>query len=188
MSFFKNLFYWSILDLQCCVNFCYTAKWFIGIHVYVCALFHILFCCGLWQDIVYSSLCYTIGPCLSTLYVSLYLLTPNSQPNPLPPPSPLLDHKSVLYASLQVIFSSSSRIAIWSSFNKMEQSPWGLSVSFFILSPTLKKKKLHLKIIQGQLAVCCCNNVFTLVHWTADFPPIFWFPHLPLWSKQWGYC
>ena len=25
---FKNLFYWSMVDLQCCVNFCCTAKWF----------------------------------------------------------------------------------------------------------------------------------------------------------------
>ena len=25
---FLNLFYWSIVDLQCCVNFCCVAKWF----------------------------------------------------------------------------------------------------------------------------------------------------------------
>ena len=25
-SFFKINFYWSIVDLQCCVSFCYTAK------------------------------------------------------------------------------------------------------------------------------------------------------------------
>ena len=28
ISFFKKLFYWSIIDLQGCVNFCCIAKWF----------------------------------------------------------------------------------------------------------------------------------------------------------------
>ena len=23
----KKIFYWSVVDLQCCVNFCYTAQW-----------------------------------------------------------------------------------------------------------------------------------------------------------------
>ena len=33
--------YWSIVDLQCCVNFCYTAKWFSYTYTYI--LFNILF-------------------------------------------------------------------------------------------------------------------------------------------------
>ena len=33
-SFLKNLFYWSIVDLQCFVNFCCTAKWFSYIYIY----------------------------------------------------------------------------------------------------------------------------------------------------------
>ena len=33
----KNLFYWRIVDLQGCVNFCYIAKWFS----YTYILFHI---------------------------------------------------------------------------------------------------------------------------------------------------
>ena len=29
------LFFWSIVDLQCCVNFCYTAKWFNYTYIYI---------------------------------------------------------------------------------------------------------------------------------------------------------
>ena len=46
------------------------------IHVYI---FHIFFHYDLLQDIEYSSLCYTEGPCcLPVLYSGLYLLIPNS--------------------------------------------------------------------------------------------------------------
>ena len=58
---------------------------------------HILFHYGLSWDIEYSSLCYTVGPCyLPILYTSLHLLIPNSQS--FPPPPPLGNHRSVLYA------------------------------------------------------------------------------------------
>ena len=33
--FLKNLFYWNIVDLQCCVSFWCIAKWFIYIYVYI---------------------------------------------------------------------------------------------------------------------------------------------------------
>ena len=32
-SFLKNLFCWSVIDLQCCVNFCYKVIW---LYVYIC--------------------------------------------------------------------------------------------------------------------------------------------------------
>ena len=59
-------FYCSIADLQCCVSFWCRAKWFSYIYI----LFQILFHYSLLQDIEYSSLYYTVGPCwLSILYV-----------------------------------------------------------------------------------------------------------------------
>ena len=40
----------------------------------VCGLFHILFSYGLWQDIEYSFLRLTVGPCcLSILYIIVYI-------------------------------------------------------------------------------------------------------------------
>ena len=62
-SSFKKifLFYWSIVELLCCVHYCYIAKWLSFAHIYI--IFHILFHYGLSQDIEDSSLCCTAGPC-----------------------------------------------------------------------------------------------------------------------------
>ena len=40
-SYFWNLFYWSIVDLQCHVSFICTAKWFS--YIYICIHFFVLF-------------------------------------------------------------------------------------------------------------------------------------------------
>ena len=80
-------FNWSIIELPCCVNFCCTADSYLYMNVYYIYI-HSLFVCvciyiythtfflyisfhdGLSQDIEYSSLCHTVGPCcLSILYV-----------------------------------------------------------------------------------------------------------------------
>ena len=115
---FMYLFYRSIADLQCCVNFCYIAQWFsyIYIHthththyIYVYILFHSLFHYGLLHDTEYIALCCRVGPffwrwCIwevirlrwrsrtvlfiHCIYNTLYLLIPNSHFIPSPLPSP----------------------------------------------------------------------------------------------------
>ena len=63
-----NFFNWSAVDLPCCVNFCCTATWFSYTYLYVCIIFlTILFHYDLSQDIKYSSLGYTLGPCLLSI-------------------------------------------------------------------------------------------------------------------------
>ena len=51
---------------------------YLSIYVFIYA-FQIPFCYRLFQDIEYSSLCYTVSPwCSSILCSSVYMLTPNS--------------------------------------------------------------------------------------------------------------
>ena len=51
---------------------------YIYMYVYIYN-FQVLFHYSLLQNIEYSSLCYTVGPCwLSVYYSSVYLLIPNS--------------------------------------------------------------------------------------------------------------
>ena len=88
--FFLKKFHWTIVILECCVNFCCTAKWLLHICVYICSfiiyifLFHVLFLYGLSQDIEYGSLCRIVGPCLSILYILVCICL--SQIPGLPPP------------------------------------------------------------------------------------------------------
>ena len=81
--------YWSIADLQCCVSFKGTAKWFHYTCTYIFIIFQILFPYRLLQNIEYSSLCYTVGPCwLFTLYIVVCVFQ-SQAPNlslPFPPP------------------------------------------------------------------------------------------------------
>ena len=70
--FFLN---WSIFDFQC---FTCTTKWLNFTYIYIYThtqvnLFHIPFHYMLLQDIEYSTLCYKVGPCLSILYIAVFI-------------------------------------------------------------------------------------------------------------------
>ena len=65
---------------ECCVKFCYTAKWLSYAYTHTHILFHVLFHCGLSQDFEYTS-------CRSLLFIhpiynSWHLLILNSQTIP----------------------------------------------------------------------------------------------------------
>ena len=63
----KHNFYWSIVDLQCCISFRYTTK---NPFIHISTVFQILFPYRPLQSIEQNFLCYTVGPCqLSVLYI-----------------------------------------------------------------------------------------------------------------------
>ena len=63
--FYFNLFYWHIVENIVLIS----AIQHRGSVILTQILLHILFHYGLWQDIEYSALCYTVGPgCLSIPY------------------------------------------------------------------------------------------------------------------------
>ena len=57
----KCILYGSIVDLLCCDHLCYMAQW--QLYTYIHSFKNIIFHYGLSQEIGYSSLCYTDGPC-----------------------------------------------------------------------------------------------------------------------------
>ena len=104
----NSFFYWSIVDLQSCVNFCCTAKWFSYIYVYI---FYIPFHYGLSQDIEYSFPVIYSRTLLfiHSIYNSLHLLIPNSQS--IPPRSPPPRQPQVCSLCLWVCF-----LCLWVCF------------------------------------------------------------------------
>ena len=82
---FKNKFYQSIVDLECCVSFKCTANKSV-IHIHISILFQILFLYRLLYSIEQISLHYTVGSLLPILYI--VVCTCQSQPPQFIPPAP----------------------------------------------------------------------------------------------------
>ena len=102
--YFLNLCCWSIVDLQCCVNFCCSVSGSVihihtHTHTFICILFHY----DLLRGIEYSSLCYTVKAffLIHSLYNNLPLLIPNFH-SYFPHPTSPCSYKSVLFALLSV--------------------------------------------------------------------------------------
>ena len=106
MSFLFSLFFHcSIVDLQCCANFCIIAKWLSLADIFFFTFFAIMVYprtlntvpCALQEDLlsIHSLLALSI-----VIVSSLHLLTPNFQSIPLPTLRSLGNRKSVLYVSL----------------------------------------------------------------------------------------
>ena len=109
MSFFPFFLNWCIVDLQCCVNSYYTAKWFGYTHTHTNTLFYILFHYGLSQDIQYSSPCYAVGLCgWSILHMLISSANPQFPILPFPTSVPLGNHSSTLYVCEPVSVSQIS--------------------------------------------------------------------------------
>ena len=74
-NYYLNLFilYWNTIDLQCCVRFRLTAKWFSNIYIHdLTILFQTTSHLGYYR--ILSSLSYTICPFwLSILYMVMYI-------------------------------------------------------------------------------------------------------------------
>ena len=89
--FKKVLFYWSKVDLQCCVNFSCPAKWFSYCYTQYTQSFFRFFSILVYQGTLnISSLCHIGRPCcLSTLYIVTYVCQPHSPTPPLCNPLPL---------------------------------------------------------------------------------------------------
>lgn len=69
--FLGSFFNWRIVDIQCCANYCHTAKWFSETYTYIVIFYSPPL--RLPQDTKQTSLSDTEGPCcLSLLYVSVY--------------------------------------------------------------------------------------------------------------------
>ena len=94
-SFLKLIFIGvSVVDLQCCVRFCSTAKWSSCIYI-----FSFLESFPIWslQSNEKSYLCYTVGSYWLPILHIVMCIFQSQSPNLLPPPFSFGNHKFVFY-------------------------------------------------------------------------------------------
>ena len=137
-----------IVDLQC-IYFCCAAV--IWLYIYI--FFHLLFHYGLLQDIEYSSLCCPVGPwCLSILYMSLYLLSPNSPS--MPPAPPAWNRKfDLMFVSLSLFIGVFVCVVFY--IPHTSDSLWYLSFSFW----------LTLYVDEKYSILCTRHLLYPLICW-----------------------
>ena len=127
----EGLIIWSIIDLQCYVAFCCTAKWFSYTYIYI--LFHIIFHCvfitGFWIQfpMLYSRPLLFIHP----ICTGLHLLIQNSHSIHSPALFPLGNHKSILW--LWVCFKDKF-VCVMFQVLRISDIIWYLSFSFWLSS------------------------------------------------------
>ena len=104
---FKNLLYWSVIDLQWCVNFCCTVKWFNHVYIHMIEYIYRLniyiynsFLCSFPQWLVtgywvQSPVLCSGAVCFCILYIIVCICWPHI-PVHTPPSFLLGNHKSAL--------------------------------------------------------------------------------------------
>ena len=93
---FVNCFflYWSVIDLECCINHCCMAKWFNFTYVHIFIIFSSIMVYLRILNIAPSAICSALL-FIHSMCNTLPLITPNSQPTPSQYPLSLDNQKSV---------------------------------------------------------------------------------------------
>ena len=104
MSDIKKIFYWSLVDLPCCIWFWCTAEWLSHTYIYSFSYsFPLWFITGyrIWSPVLYSRTLLLFH----SMYSRLHMPTPNSQSIPPLQPLPAWQPQSVLYVCKSISVS-----------------------------------------------------------------------------------